>query len=336
MKKSKDIFDILKIVLSVFVVGIHAEMFVTILNPLFRMAVPLFFITSSYFFFGKLQYVKGLNERRNCLKKFIKRNLTLYMFWFLVLMPITIYIRGWYNKPIIEICVDIIKRLLFNSTFRASWYIIALTIGVSIVFFISKRLTNNAIIFIGGIIYIICVLTSNYYGVIEDNVVFVKGYEWYISHFMSLINSWPVSLLWIALGKKIAEKNTNYNMKLLVAIASVSFVSLYCEQYFIYNAGISKANDCYFSLVPLCFSIFLMIKDLDVSCRNARIYRKLSTIIYTSHASIITVLSPVLTMLGLNNNLLLFVFTITIGVLLCISIGVLENKKYFRWLKYSY
>ena len=88
-----DAFDVAKLLLSIFVVAIHAQLLPELLNPLFRVAVPLFVMMSGFLLFGKLGRAEGESAKRRQLLLFIKRNLFLYMFWFIVLLPLTIYAR---------------------------------------------------------------------------------------------------------------------------------------------------------------------------------------------------------------------------------------------------
>ena len=49
------VFDVLRLLLAIVVVGIHARVFAVGLGyPLCRLAVPLFFILSAYFLYNKI------------------------------------------------------------------------------------------------------------------------------------------------------------------------------------------------------------------------------------------------------------------------------------------
>ena len=85
------IFDIVKFIMALMVVAIHSSLFPMVLYPWLRLAVPMFFIISSYFFFGNLRKVETDKEKNKRLWKYVKRNLILYGFWFVVLLPYTLY-----------------------------------------------------------------------------------------------------------------------------------------------------------------------------------------------------------------------------------------------------
>ena len=71
-------YDILKFLLSLMVVMIHSKLLPDLLYPWLRIAVPLFFIMSAYFFFLKIGNSIDENERKNELKKYVLRNLKFY------------------------------------------------------------------------------------------------------------------------------------------------------------------------------------------------------------------------------------------------------------------
>ena len=53
IQKNYDTFDLIKFILSIFIISIHSGIVPDILIPVVRTAVPLFFMISSYLFFNK-------------------------------------------------------------------------------------------------------------------------------------------------------------------------------------------------------------------------------------------------------------------------------------------
>ena len=98
MGKTKEYnsLDILKFVLSILIMVIHTGIDKTIISPLLRIAVPLFFIISSFFFFSKINSISE-KEKPAALLRFVKRNLGLYLFWAIIQLPVKIYVNGYFN-----------------------------------------------------------------------------------------------------------------------------------------------------------------------------------------------------------------------------------------------
>ena len=67
------------------------------LDPWLRLAVPLFFLISAYLLAEKLKETPK-EDHWKVTWKYIKRNLYLYLFWMLVLLPIIVYLRlDWWD-----------------------------------------------------------------------------------------------------------------------------------------------------------------------------------------------------------------------------------------------
>ena len=77
-------FDLIKFIFAFFVVAIHTEIFGAYIYLLVRIAVPLYFVISAYMLFKGMSG-KDKKEQLNILKKYVIRNLLLYLFWFIVL-----------------------------------------------------------------------------------------------------------------------------------------------------------------------------------------------------------------------------------------------------------
>ena len=73
--KEYNSLDILKFILSIFVLIIHSEIDKTVISPLLRIAVPIFFVISGYLFFSKIQKLDNRKDELNALAHLFKRNL---------------------------------------------------------------------------------------------------------------------------------------------------------------------------------------------------------------------------------------------------------------------
>ncbi|MCD7763658.1 MAG: hypothetical protein LUI14_10790 [Lachnospiraceae bacterium] len=93
--KNYDAVDISKLILSLMVVALHTSFLEGFANPILRLAVPIFFIYSGFFFFYKDSQV---NEENKPLKKLVVRNVKLYAAWFLVLLLPTNYLKSYFDS----------------------------------------------------------------------------------------------------------------------------------------------------------------------------------------------------------------------------------------------
>ena len=172
-KKYDGKYDILKFVLSLMVLAIHTALYPMILYPWLRIAVPLFFIMSSYFFFSKIN-ISSVTQQKNILKKYVIRNIQLYLCWFIICLPVTLYVRKelFFSNGFLKNVLIILRTILFGDTFVASWFISASIIGVVIIYFLNRWLKNDYLLFF-ICLFVFCIVTlqSSYSSIINGTII---------------------------------------------------------------------------------------------------------------------------------------------------------------------
>lgn len=282
-------YDVLKFVLSLMVVAIHGAIFPTAVFPWVRIAVPLFFTMTSYFFFQKLQGASAAEER-TILKHFIVRNVKLYAFWFVVLLPLTLYIRRDSYFCGVQGILSFLKGLFFGSTFVASWYITASVIGVCAVFFLTKWVKDYLVCAIAVLAFGVVTFWSSYAFVLENHIL-VHVLAWYSEHFATPACSFPASLFWVYVGKCFAQEQVkSFNRVANAFFIAISATGLYLEWRIVGELSGAYTNDSYIMLVPTCISLFMFIKNMrSFECRYAINLRRTSTVIYVMHGTLLYV-----------------------------------------------
>ena len=331
--------DLMKLILSVFVVMIHSEVDLWVFTPFLRMAVPLFFITSSFYFFRKINACETPEQSRKVLWGFLKRNLTLYAFWFVILLPITLYVRQgeWLSGSPVQGAVAFLQSLVFNSTFRASWYIMALSIGMSVIYFLSRKLKPGLLVVLMLPVYLLCCLFTNYNGLASKSDFAMSFFDGYLSIFLSMSNSFPVSLLWLSVGAVFAGQKSGWNKNVLWTVLVVSVAGLIGEYLLVTGLNWQTNDDAYLMLIPLCCAVFALLKDVKLTWGAKYRMGHVSTIIYASHASVITVLGAVVSRFVPNDGgWLVFAGTMVTCLCICAAIFWLEKCRALKWLRLSY
>lgn len=337
----KSQFDLTKFVFSFVMIALHSEiLFGTFLYPLSRVAVPIYFMMSSYFLFTKLN---NSENQREILLSFLKRNLKLYLFWFIIFSPIVAYLISLQSNNFLDFCLKLILKFLFSNTFYASWYIMASILAVLIIYSSEKvvikkckkiEIAGFLIIFL---LYSICCLSSNYFFLIKDNLV---GKIYLQVQLLLGVphNNFIVGIVWMKIGKKLAENNKKQNSsKIGVLLLAFTFLLL-IEHYLItkYNGNV-KDNDCYIMLVPVCIFFFCLLKNTYFELKNSLLLRKASTIIYCSHLSILVILRQVLSQfIVVREELHILLFILTVFCTLLVVFIILKLEKYLTILKNAY
>lgn len=217
-----DSIDLTKFVLAFMVVLIHINPFSAEVNvvvmPVLRLAVPLFFIISAFFFFTKVSVGKGATESDvvQAVKRaisFTKRNLSLYFFWLAILIVPVISLRGWFGHGILRGVFVLLQHFFFGSTFIASWYIMALNIAVWVVLILSVKLSSTQVVAITAPFFVVSCLMSNYYyaPLTQTHLDTLEFAFWYP------YNSFWIGLFWVAVGKWISDRGGSGKVSPLAA-----------------------------------------------------------------------------------------------------------------------
>lgn len=194
--------DILKFVMSLFIVAIHSEAvkginYVSdITEPLIGSAVPVFFVVSSFLLFRKVRNkskMEDINEK-GILLHFTYRLVLLYAFWFIVQLPLVVYTRHYLSMNLLEFLGNFILDIVFRSTFHGAWFFSALVVG-SWIIFLRGKIINDKVIWV--LPFIITMYTYHVNNLPAEQQVL---WNWYYENIINPQNSFPVSLFWISMG----------------------------------------------------------------------------------------------------------------------------------------
>ena len=327
-------FDVLKFILAMVILTMHAGFFPRFLLPIARLAVPLFFLMTSYFFHLKLSETKESKERRKRLAKFVKRNIQLYLFWSLLLLPAIVLLHlSWFQNGFGFACNKILKSFLLTGFFPASWFILASIYAVLIVYGLSKYLNNRWLFVIVIPIYVLALLDSNYGGLLSDKARSVLTYL-----DVSFYKSIPAALVWVVIGKILAENKRRFSNSVLCPAIILFFILYYVEFFIIEHFGWSLHTDCFIMSIPLVTLLFIAIgQSEDVQCRQALWLRKSSIIVYCLHFTVIRVFKNAFEYFNNEANVL-FVFSFALFFCLFTSFIIIKlcEQNDVKLLRYAY
>ncbi len=338
-RKNLDSADVLKFVLSILIVATHTSFFEGYLTPLVRLAVPAFFMISGYFFFSRTNSCDTEEKKKAYLKKSVTHNLKLYLFWFILLLPLTLYIRKYHTMGIFSGLLHLIRDFLFGSTFQSSWYIVALITGFAIVLFLSDKISQSALIIIGVIFYIPSLLSSNYEFLLESSDLLKSVGESLSKVFLLPCRNFSVSILYIAIGKYLAEKNYEGKTKKYTITFLLAFAALIAEYLALRFSGVRiEDTDCYIALPFAAYYLCKVFLTLDITCKHSMVLRKISTVSYCAHMAVFMVVGKIFKIFELPDwqNILRFAATLLLTHILSLVLIKLTDYKFFRILKYSH
>ena len=333
-------YDLVKFFLSLLVLAIHSELYPMVLYPWLRIAVPLFFVISSYFVFSKMHDAPA-DKQKQILKKFVARNLQLYLCWFVILLPATYYLRKnvFFTRDILSNVWELVKGFLFGSTFFASWFIMATVIGVLLVHLLCKWLRKDWLVFaVAAVAFVIVTLVSSYPSVLSGTAL-MTAVQKYSSVFGGITCSFPAALFWVFLGKLFAEQKLKFKSTAwLIVLIFVSGAALFAEWKFVISLNGSFNNDSYFLLAPLCTFLFLGVQKIKPMYWEPSVrFKRASTIIYVAHGSLLYPVSDIAArFLHIRTPLLSYVLTLSCCLFVYLVIELVIKKWPHKVLKMLY
>ena len=290
-----------------------------VIQPLESMAVPLFFVISSFLFFRKARYAEQLS---GVLLHFVKRLAILYLFWCVVWIPI-IYIQKDYFHPMSAwIPIYLVRDFFFGSMFDASWFLGALLVGVPLVTLLMKYTKE----WVGIIVCFIAYQFATSSNLLPDG--FFRVNEWY-QKYVGVDGMWlsfPSGLLWIAMGYVLANKSViEWMAKVRNVWAWMTALLFFVLAFFI-------------PIVPmiLCVAALFIAAytwQLPEHPQWYRRFRTYSILFYVIHDCFKKIPKQ---LFGWENGPVLFVVTIAFCFLASEVIMMMKEVKGFGWLRYAY
>lgn len=307
--------DILKLIMAFMVVGLHAGFLgeVTELgeyittNGLFRLAVPIFFIISGFYFYQTLQAKQLL--------KWLNRVLLLYLIWMLLycyfwLMTEDFSFVGSYQS---------IKTMIIG--YHHLWYLPGL-LGAALVTVLFRNLPLALIIFSILLTFFIGVFIqyAGNYAYFQDDLAVTKLFNQHWVHRNAVFLAYPFFCCGYLLNKYALYNKIPQKYAVIITISSL--LALILESYINYYHPLRKGGfDNYISLILLCPAIFICFIKLNIMASNKNI-STYSSAIYFVHPLVLFFLNKYLDI----DHTLLTIFGI-IGTLVLSYLVIKANNR---------
>ena len=339
--------DLFKFIFAILVVMIHAKPLLDVSdkanwffsNSFLNLAVPFFFITSGFLLFEKLKSLSDDADKKTAVKKYVGHLLKLYLIWSIIWLPLKLL--GWHTSGGIgkaDLLSWIQAFFLTGKTGDAIWYLLAVSVSAVVAAWITRNGEKNfkLLLIISGLLYVLGVLMSSWYKVLEGNFVV----EWYYKIFLTTENGLLNGLLFFAIGAFISKYGFKISSKTALICAAIGFCVLVGEVILVYNMQYNKDGVCkLFTLPIVSMLLFLGLVQLpvNIATERCRTFRDWSTLIYVSHGMIIRILGIMVGIVGLKLPYsVLFIMTILLAWLFAIIIRYLTKNKNVKILKALY
>lgn len=322
--------DLFKFFASILVVAIHTHPFYNnqtadyIFTCICRIAVPFFFVFSSFIFYKR--------DNPN-IKKYVVRLLKMYAFWFIVELPFIyerFFVDGQYGF-IVNLCL-FVKNLFLQNTFYASWYLTALGEGMLIVHWLHGK-RKDSVLFVLSIVCVIFSLMGSTYSPFIYQLDCWKYWK-YLFFIFTPSNSFIIAIPYCYIGMKLAE---NYS-RLIQVRSNLCLVALLCMWSAEIYASMSFKNFemntdsmvTLFALAPILV-LFLTCISVSMKANVQKFIRNSSILIYLIHGLVAHIL---VSYFSYSAGISLFLVTLVLSITLSLSIIVLS--KYVKLLRIAY
>lgn len=287
--------DLAKYICALLVVAIHTFPFEDIspsfnlffISTICRIAVPFFFIASSFFLFRKVSVkedkIDPVSSNRPLLFQYLRRIGILYLAWTVIYLPYTIWnyaqagfswsgLLGW------------IRDFFLNGSYYHLWFLPALLLGMVIVWLLYERKGLIYALEISFGLYVFGYII-NVYGPLWETMNGVSiVYEFFIKVLGTARDGFFFAPIFISLGAFVA-KRMRPPLKISALGFAISFICLILEVTLYAALGVLNDKSCMFlMLLPSLY--FLMCMLLKVKISKNPVYKTLrqdSTLIYVSH-----------------------------------------------------
>lgn len=261
--------DLIKYAAAILIICFHCERVIQdpmvhhlFKNVLCRIAVPFFFISSSYF------VRRGQNGSPSYLKRYLQSSIKSYLFWSLIYLPIGfMWIQENYTLGPELYPVALLTGLLYTGTYYHLWYIPAMIFGMIIAHWLIKKTGYFPLFMLTFILYLFGSLET-YYGYI-NNEHLQLFFDQYLTIFITTRNGLFFALIFVAVGyflwdyrEKIARFHKHF--RFLVLFTGLILVG---EGLIVYaNMGIDK--NFMWSLIPFTAVFFCWSLTWQVKCKT--------------------------------------------------------------------
>ena len=279
------------------------SLYVTILNTVSPLGVPLFFAVSGFLFFQKDR--NGFE-----LKHYVIRLTKLYGIWTIIYLPLILWemVKSGSNDTGL-----LIRRLVFDGSYYHLWFLPALIVAITIVYFLSKKVTDKVILIVAILLYVVGTLVDSYSFL---SPLFVwKGYK---AFFITTRNGVFFGTLFVLLGKMAGVKR-KFNGVLTV----IAMIAMVCEGWYlciIHHTEIVNMMLSSMIMVPAIMALALCTSDY-LTCIHGKYYRQVSTVLFCVHPYVIYVIGAIRRRIGLQS-----IIAVMIVVILSLEIAHIVVK----------
>ncbi len=276
--------DLTKFLLAILVVAGHTHPFKDVTDPVFiqiwekllLLVVPCFFMAAGFFLFPKVYQSADKTTRLNAIWLYLKRIVSLYIYWTLIFLPVTFW--HYANDDLVikkDIILFIRGTFFFGENFYSwpLWFLLSMIyslIFTGFLMFIDLRI--KTIFYISIVVFAIA-MVFNFLVTGETNNEFLLMLGKIIKY-LFLTGRLFTGMFYLLVGGLIAMR------KIRISRIAMVWMVLLALTFQLFEVKI--LSPFLFSLLPI--TLFCLIVDLKLEkIKNGLFLRKCSTVMYFTH-----------------------------------------------------
>lgn len=313
--------DIAKFIAAATVVAIHTEAFCQFrmldmgFGVISRLAVPLFFLISGFFFFSKPVTLPRVLHT-------VKRLLILYVIYSAFFTLLRLILKT-------PLSLDDLYVFLFRGGFYHLWFLVALITGIVLTATLQAFMKKWAILAIAAVLYILGLMLGTYYPVFASFQPIASLYDLLNVNQYGVRNGFFYGFLFVANGLALAKIKRLPSFKLSIALMLLTTGMLFAETWIAVVLLKSTSRIQWLSCIPVTFFMMLCLLQLKNIRFDTRFIRKTATFIYLIHPAFIFILKTYM-----SPGLLMFTITFIASLLLAVLIIKATSYKRLKFLNY--
>ena len=280
-----------------------------------RLAVPLFFLISGFFFFSKPVTLPRVLHT-------VKRLLILYVIYSAFFTLLRLILKT-------PLSLDDLYVFLFRGGFYHLWFLVALITGIVLTATLQAFMKKWAILAIAAVLYILGLMLGTYYPVFASFQPIASLYDLLNVNQYGVRNGFFYGFLFVANGLALAKIKRLPSFKLSIALMLLATGMLFAETWIAVVLLKSTSRIQWLSCIPVTFFMMLCLLQLKNIRFDTRFIRKTATFIYLIHPAFIFILKTYM-----SPGLLMFTITFIAPLLLAVLIIKATSYKRLKFLNY--
>lgn len=288
-QKELAIIDIMKLICVLLIICMNTNMFSSlnttvdfiVVQLLSKIAYPLFFITTSFCFFKKIDFSLSLANSKNMdtLFQFLAKIIKFYVLWTLLYLPLLII--QWMEEGFtIMTLLYFLRDFIFVGSYVHLWIFPALLFAIVFVYYMLRKWHYSELFVFAFVVYLIGMLINVYGTFLLEIPILSSVIACYLNIFSTSVNGLFFALIYVLLAYQLARKKITIHRKTITIRWILSTLIYIMEVSVLYWLGYANVQThLYLFAIPVAYYLLMMIMTFSLNSFNKEV-QNFGTLLY--------------------------------------------------------